>query len=144
MTKNAGSSLQAELEDSLRRKIEGEVRFDNLTRTLYSTDASNYEIEPVGVVIPRTEADVSAAVETAFGLGVAILPRGGGTSLAGQAVGHALVIDFSKHMNGVIDIDPETKTVRVQPGIYIEQLNRRLKPSGLMFGPDPSTVRIAT
>ena len=144
MPTNAGNSLRAELEDSLKRKVDGEVRFDKLTRTLYSTDASNYEIEPVGVVIPRTEEDVSAAVETALGLGVAILPRGGGTSLAGQAVGHALVIDFSKYMNGVIDIDPETKTVRVQPGIYIEQLNRRLKSSGLMFGPDPSTVRIAT
>jgi len=144
MTKNAGSGLQEELEDSLRRKIEGEVRFDKLTRTLYSTDASNYEIEPVGVVIPRTEADVSAAVETALGFGAAILPRGGGTSLAGQAVGRALVIDFSKYMNGVIEINLEAKTVRVQSGIYIEQLNRRLKPSGLMFGPDPSTVRIAT
>lgn len=144
MPKNAGNSLRAELEESLKRKFEGEVRFDNLSRTLYSTDASNYRIEPVGVAIPRTEADVAAAVETALGLGIAILPRGGGTSLAGQAVGHALVIDFSKYINDVLDVDTETRTVRVQPGIYIEQLNRRLTPSGLMFGPDPSTVRIAT
>ncbi|MEW6145260.1 MAG: FAD-linked oxidase C-terminal domain-containing protein [Thermodesulfobacteriota bacterium] len=136
--------IREELEVLLKRRIKGEVRFDKLSRTLYSTDASNYEIEPVGVVIPRTEEDVSAAIETAGKLGVAILPRGGGTSLAGQAVGHALVIDFSKYMNGVIEIDSEAGTARVQTGIYLEQLNRRLRPSGLMFGPDPSTVRIAT
>jgi FAD/FMN-containing dehydrogenase/Fe-S oxidoreductase len=144
MPKTAGNGLREELEASLKKTIKGEVRFDKLSRALYSTDASNYEIEPVGVVIPRTEEDISIAVETARSLGAAILPRGGGTSLAGQAVGHALVIDFSKYLNDVIEINPESKTARVQPGIYIEQLNRRLKPSGLMFGPDPSTVRIAT
>ncbi|MGH7891491.1 MAG: FAD-binding oxidoreductase, partial [Thermodesulfobacteriota bacterium] len=144
MPKTAGNGLREELEASLKKTIKGEVRFDKLSRALYSTDASNYEIEPVGVVIPRTEEDVSIAVETARSLGAAILPRGGGTSLAGQAVGDALVIDFSKYLNDVIEINPESKTARVQPGIYIEQLNRRLKPSGLMFGPDPSTVRIAT
>jgi FAD/FMN-containing dehydrogenase len=144
MPKTAGNGLREELEASLKKTIKGEVRFDKLSRALYSTDASNYEIEPVGVVIPRTEEDVSIAVETARSRGAAILPRGGGTSLAGQAVGHALVIDFSKYLNDVTEINPESKTARVQPGIYIEQLNRRLKPSGLMFGPDPSTVRIAT
>ena len=144
MPKSAGNGLREELESSLKKTLKGEVRFDRLSRALYSTDASNYEIEPVGVVIPRTEEDVSIAVETALKSGVAILPRGGGTSLAGQAVGDALVIDFSKYLNDVIEINPEAKTARVQPGIYIEQLNRRLKPSGLMFGPDPSTARIAT
>ncbi len=144
MPKPSGNGLREELEASLKKTIKGEVRFDRLSRALYSTDASNYEIEPVGVVIPRTEEDVSIAVETARRLGSAILPRGGGTSLAGQAVGDALVIDFSKYLNDVIEINPEKKTARVQPGMYIDQLNRRLKPSGLMFGPDPSTARIAT
>ncbi len=144
MPKISGSSLREELEASLKKRVKGEVRFDKLSRTLYSTDASNYEIEPVGIVIPRAEDDVWAAVETARSLGAAILPRGGGTSLAGQAVGEALVIDFSKYMSGVIEINPETRTARVEPGIYIEQLNRRLKQHGLMFGPDPSTARIAT
>lgn len=133
-----------ELEASLKKDFAGEVRFDRMSRVFYSTDASNYEIEPIGVVIPRTEEDVSIAVEAAAGFGVPILPRGGGTSLAGQAVGEALVIDFSKYLNRVIEINPEARTARVEPGIYIEQLNRALKPRGLMFGPDPSTMRIAT
>lgn len=144
MPEPAENLIHEELEVLLKKTIKGEVRFDKMTRTLYSTDASNYRIEPVGVVIPRTEEDAAAAVETALRLGVAILPRGGGTSLAGQAVGHALVVDFSKFMNDILDLNTETRTVRVQPGICLEQLNRRLKPTGLMFGPDPSTVRIAT
>lgn len=144
MPNTSGTRAGSELEASLKKDIMGEVRFDRLSRTLYSTDASNYEIEPVGVVIPRTDEDVSKAVEIAVKSGVAILPRGGGTSLAGQAVGEALVIDFSKYLNKLIEINPEARTARVEPGIYIEQLNRALKPYGLMFGPDPSTVRIAT
>ncbi len=144
MSNTDADRSRAELESELRKAITGEVCFDTLSRTLYSTDASNYEIEPVGVVIPRTEEDAAAAVDTARKLGFAILPRGGGTSLAGQAVGEALVIDFSKYLNSVIEINPEAKTARVQPGVYIEQMNRQLGRYGLMFGPDPSTVRIAT
>ncbi|MEQ9617615.1 MAG: FAD-linked oxidase C-terminal domain-containing protein [Deltaproteobacteria bacterium] len=136
--------LYRELEAELTKKMRGEVRFDTFTKTLYSTDASNYQIEPVGVVIPRTVDDAEATVETAVRYGVPILPRGGGTSLAGQAVGHALVIDFSKYLSNIIEVDKERKTVRTEPGIYLEQLNRKLRPHGLKFGPDPSTARIAT
>ncbi|HWP93075.1 MAG TPA: FAD-linked oxidase C-terminal domain-containing protein [Thermodesulfobacteriota bacterium] len=137
-------SLRRDLEVTLKTKLDGEVRFDTISRFLYSTDASNYQIEPVGVVIPRTVEDVARTVETAARYNVPILPRGGGTSLAGQAVGHALVIDFSKYLNEVLELNPETGTVRVQPGIYLEQLNRYLKRHNLMFGPDPATARVAT
>jgi FAD/FMN-containing dehydrogenase/Fe-S oxidoreductase len=139
-----GTQALPELEASLKKKLEGEVRFDRMSRLLYSTDASNYEIEPVGIVIPRTDEDVSKTLEAAREFGVSILPRGGGTSLAGQAVGEALVIDFSKYLNRILEINLESKIVRAEPGIYIEQLNRALKPYGLMFGPDPSTARIAS
>lgn len=138
------NSLHIELEAELKKELDGEVRFDDLSRILYSTDASNYQIEPVGVVIPRSVEDVHKTVETASKYGVPILPRGGGTSLAGQAVGHALVIDFSKYLNNIAEVDAEAKTVRTEPGIYLEQLNLRLMSYGLMFGPDPSTARVAT
>src|SRR3990172_6942572 len=92
----------AEIAAALEKRVEGEVRFDRYSRLLYSTDASIYEIEPIGVVLPRHKGDVQAVIETANRHGVAILPRGGGTSLAGQTVGHAIVLDFSKYMNRVI------------------------------------------
>jgi len=136
--------LHRDLEATLKARLDGEVRFDAISRVLYSTDASNYQIEPIGVVIPRTVEDVVRTVETAAQYNVSILPRGGGTSLAGQAVGHALVIDFSKYLNRVLELNLENRTVRVQPGIYLEQLNRYLKPHNLMFGPDPATARVAT
>jgi FAD/FMN-containing dehydrogenase/Fe-S oxidoreductase len=137
-------NARTELEKELAAELECEIRFDRLSRILYSTDASNYQIEPVGVVIPRSTEDVFTAVELAAKHGIPILPRGGGTSLAGQAVGRALVLDFSKYLNRIIEIDAETGTVRVEPGIYIEGLNRGVAHTGLMFGPDPSTARIAT
>src|SRR3990172_5972162 len=87
-----------EIAADLKKRIEGEVRFDRYSRLLYSTDASIYEIEPIGVVLPRHKGDVQAVIETANRYGVAILPRGGGTSLAGQTVGHSVVLDFSKYM----------------------------------------------
>ncbi|MGI8643498.1 MAG: FAD-binding and (Fe-S)-binding domain-containing protein [Thermomicrobiales bacterium] len=132
------------LEVELRARISGEVRFDAVSRMLYATDASNYQIEPVGVVLPKTIEDVQAAIELASSHGVALLPRGGGSSLAGQSVGAALVIDFSKYLNRVLDINPEARTVSVEPGINLDILNRHLKPSGLMFGPDPSSGNRAT
>lgn len=132
--------LQAELS----ARVSGEVRFDKSARMLYSTDASNYQIEPIGVVLPKTMDDAQAAVELAASHGVPILPRGGGSSLAGQCVGAALVIDFSKYLSKVIDLDVEVKRVTVEPGINLDLLNKHLKPNGLMFGPDPSSSNRAT
>ena len=127
------------LESDLRAAVGGEVRFDSISRHMYSTDASIYQIEPVGVVIPRDAADVQAAIEIAGKNGVAVLPRGGGTGLSGQTVNHAVVIDFSKYMHDVLEINREEKWVRTQPGITIDELNRLLKSTGLFFTPDPST-----
>ncbi|MFN8592647.1 MAG: FAD-linked oxidase C-terminal domain-containing protein [Thermomicrobiales bacterium] len=132
------------LAEELRRRLSGEVRFDAVSRVLYSTDASNYQIPPIGVVIPSSVEDVLATIEVASNHNVPLLPRGGGSSLAGQTVGAALVIDFSKAMNRVLDIDTEAKTVTVEPGINIDALNRQLRPSGLMFGPDPASSNRAT
>ena len=132
--------LQAEL----KARIDGEVRFDRTSRMLYSTDASNYQIEPVGVVVPRSLDDVQATIELAVSHGVPIINRGGGSGLAGQAIGTGLVIDYSKYLNRILDIDVESKRVTVEPGINLDLLNQQLKPSGLMFGPDPSSSDRAT
>lgn len=132
--------LQAEL----KARINGEVRFDRTSRMLYATDASNYQIEPVGVVIPRSMDDAIGAIELAVSHGVPILPRGGGSSLAGQTVGSALVIDFSKYLNRVHDVDISERTVLVEPGSTITGLNRRLRQHGLMYGPDPASANRAT
>ncbi|MCC6315904.1 MAG: FAD-binding protein [Thermomicrobiales bacterium] len=128
----------------LEARIAGEVRFDRTSRMLYSTDASNYQIEPIGVVIPRSVEDVIAAVELASSHSIPLLPRGGGSSLAGQTVGAALVVDFSKYLSRVLAVDPEARTVTVEPGINLEALNRLLKPNALMFGPDPASANRAT
>ena len=127
------------LADELRERIEGEVRFDRYTRTLYSTDASIYQIEPRGVVLPRHAGDVEEAVRTASKAGVPVLPRGGGTSLAGQAVGDALILDFSKYMNELVEVNEEESWARVQPGIVHDVLGAKLKPHGLRFGPETAT-----
>jgi FAD/FMN-containing dehydrogenase/Fe-S oxidoreductase len=132
------------LEAELSARLQGEVRFDDVSRMLYATDASNYEIEPIGIVIPRTTDDVIAAVEIAASHSVPILPRGGGSSLAGQAVGAALVIDMSKYLNRVLGFHPESRSVTVEPGINLDMLNRQMKEHGLMFGPDPSSSNRAT
>ena len=131
----AAEDLAAELEAA----VGGEVRFDRVSRLLYSTDASIYQVLPLGVVLPRSADDVSAAVEIAGRMGAPVLPRGGGTSLAGQTVGAAVVIDYSKHMRDLVGVDPERMTARVQPGIVLDELNRALAGRGLMFAPDPST-----
>lgn len=144
MTDTLKDSLYLDLEASLKNKLNGEVRFDKISKTLYSTDASNYRIEPVGVVIPKTIEDVAKTLDIASQYEVAILPRGSGSSLAGQAVGHALIVDLSKYMNRVLEVNAKERTVRVQSGMFLEQLNRGLKQYGLMFGPDPSSAKIAT
>ena len=129
----------AALESHLRNIIEGEVRFDVGTRAAYATDASNYRQVPVGVVIPRHEGDVIAAVSLARENSMPILARGGGTSLAGQACNAALVLDFSKYMNRVIAIDAGARISLVEPGVVQSHLNAALAPHGLFFAPDPST-----
>ncbi|HLL48039.1 MAG TPA: FAD-binding and (Fe-S)-binding domain-containing protein, partial [Longimicrobiaceae bacterium] len=131
----------ARLERALRQQVRGEVRFDHKSRLLYSTDASLYQIMPAGVVLPRDGDDVRAAHRLAAEHGVPVLPRGGGTALAGQTVGSALVLDFGKYMNRVLEVDPDRRRARVQPGVRLDRLNRAAAPHGLHFGPDPATIR---
>ena len=128
----------------LRESVEGPVRFDALTRGLYSTDASIYQIEPVGVVLPRTLDDIGAAMAIAREEGVPVLPRGAGTSQCGQAIGRALVVDTSRYLRRVGPLDRESRTVWVEPGVVLDQLNRRLAPTGLFFPVDVATASRAT
>ena len=133
-----------DLERELRNVIRGDVRFDAASRLLYSTDASMYQVEPVGVVIPRDGDDVQAALEVARRHRVAVLPRGGGTSLTGQTVNHALVLDFSRHMDQMLEVNAEELWARVQPGLVQDNLNDQVRSLGLQFGPDTSTSNRAT
>jgi FAD/FMN-containing dehydrogenase/Fe-S oxidoreductase len=133
-----------DLEHDLSRVVRGEVRFDTMTRLLYSTDASIYQVEPVGVVLPRDKGDVQAVIEVANRHGVALLPRGGGTSLAGQSVNRAIILDFSPHMNRLLEVNGEELWCRVQPGLVQDELNALVRPQGLLFGPDTSTSNRAT
>ena len=128
-----------DLEHQLGERIAGDVRFDEYSRVLYSTDASIYQMMPVGVVIPRNREDVLAAIELAHEYNVPVLPRGSGTSQAGQAVNHALVLDFTRHMDNVLEVNAEEKWARVEPGVVIDRLNKQLQPRGLWFPIDPST-----
>ncbi|SCK07202.1 FAD/FMN-containing dehydrogenase [Streptomyces sp. WMMB 714] len=133
-----------EVESRLRRECEGEVQFDDYTRHLFSRDASMYAIKPLGVLFPRHSGDVRAAVEIAGQYGVPVVPRGAGTSLAGQTVGPGLVLDLSRHMNRIVELDPGGRTALVEAGVVQDQLNRAAAPHGLMFGPDTSTSNRAT
>ena len=128
-----------DLENALRRVVRGDVRFDAGSRQLYSTDASMYQVEPLGVIMPRDADDVRAAVEIARRQRVALLSRGGGTSLTGQTVNRALVVDFTRSMNNVLEVNAEELWVRVQPGLVQDNLNHHVRPLGLGFGPDTST-----
>ena len=128
----------------LRKHVGGEVRFDDTSRRIYSTDASHYQIPPLGVVLPRTVDDLTVTVQIAADLGVPITARGGGTSLSGQSIGPGIVIDCSKYLNAVGEVDVTGRRVRVQPGVVLDHLNRALAPYGLMFGPDVATASRAT
>jgi len=116
-----------------------DVRLDRPGRMLYATDASMYQVEPVGVVVPRTPGQAALVVRYCAERGIAVLPRGGGTSLNGQCVNQAIVIDFSEHCRGIHSVDVQARTCRVEPGVVNDQLNSHLLPMGLMFGPDPAT-----
>ncbi|TDV54932.1 FAD-binding and (Fe-S)-binding domain-containing protein [Actinophytocola oryzae] len=132
------------LAQRLRRDLAGEVRFDDYTRQLYARDASMYAITPLGVAFPRDVDDVAAAVAAAREHGVPVVPRGAGTSLAGQTVGPGIVLDLSRHLNRILELDPQARTALVEPGVVQDQLNRAASAHGLMFGPDTSTSNRAT
>ena len=134
--------------EALRRQlescIEGEVRFDAVTRALYSTDASVYQIEPLGAVVPRTRDDLIRAVQACAQFRCPLTMRGGGTSQAGQTIGSGLQVDTSKYYNQVLELNAAEQWVRVQPGIVLDELNAVLRPHGLRFAPDVSTASRAT
>src|SRR5213593_307982 len=121
-----------------------DVAFDNLTSQLYATDASIYQIEPVGVAFPRNARQASAIIEAAAQTGIPVTPRGAGTGLVGGAIGDGVVIDFSRHNRQISDLDPERRTVRVGPGVILDRLNNFLRPHGFCFGPDVATSSRAT
>src|SRR6266481_5396544 len=132
------------LQRELERRISGEVRFDKVSRALYSTDASVYQIEPLGVVIPRTPEDVVRTVDIARRHGVSITARGGGTSQAGQAIGAGLQLDTSKYLNRVLELNVAERWAWIEPGVVLDELNAQLKAHGLRFAPDISTASRAT
>ena len=138
MSSTPPSALPDFLAD-LQRQVQGELHTDQVSRLLYSTDASIYQAMPYGVLIPESVDDVQAAVELAARYRIPLLPRAGGSSLAGQAVNEALVIDMTRHLDRVLDFDPAARRVRVQPGLVLDELNLFLKPHGLQFGPDPAS-----
>ena len=129
---------------TLAPRIAGELLVDDVSRALYATDASIYRMQPHAVLIPRTMDDVQAAIEEAARFEIPVLPRGGGSSLAGQTVAEALVIDFTKYLDRILEIDEEARQVRVQPGLVLDRLNTALLPVGLMVGPDPASSNRAT
>src|SRR5713226_7672974 len=129
----------AALEGDLRRQLRGDVRFDSGSRALYATDGSNYRQVPIGVVLPRDVDDVMATISLAREYGAPILCRGGGTSLAGQCCNMAVIVDFSKHMAEILEIDPVRRLARVQPGVILDGLRNAAEKHHLTFAPDPAT-----
>ena len=132
------------LEARLKRETRGDVLFDPFSRGRYATDASIYQIEPLGVVVPKSREDAAAAIAIAREEGVPVLPRGGGTSQCGQTVARALVIDCSKYLDRVVSVDVEGRRARVEPGVVLDRLNRQLRKDRLFFPVDPSTANRAT
>ncbi|MFJ7077797.1 FAD-binding and (Fe-S)-binding domain-containing protein [Streptomyces sp. NPDC098781] len=129
----------SELEAELRKAVRGEVAFDVTARALTTMDASNYRRVPLGVVAPHDADDVAAVLEVCRDHMVPVVARGGGTSIAGQATGTGVVLDFTRHMNRLVSLDPDTRTAVVQPGLVLDRLQEAAAPHGLRFGPDPST-----
>jgi FAD/FMN-containing dehydrogenase/Fe-S oxidoreductase len=129
----------AGIEAALEKAVRGEVRFDEGSRALYATDASNYRQVPIGLVVPRDAADVAAALAVCRQFDAPVLPRGAGTSLAGQCCNVAVVFDFSKYMNRILDVDPDARVARVEPGVVLDTLRASAEQHALTFGPDPST-----
>src|SRR5246127_3624732 len=127
------------LHEALRSQIRGDVKFDNGSRALYATDGSNYRQVPIGVVLPRDAGDVLAAICVCHEFGAPLLCRGGGTSLAGQCCNVAVVLDFTKYMGNILEIDPERRIARVQPGVVLDQLRNAAEKYHLTFAPDPAS-----
>jgi FAD/FMN-containing dehydrogenase len=138
------ASRNMSLERRLKRAIAGGVRFDAFTRGRYATDASIYQIMPMGVVMPKTAEDLRAVIEIAAAEGVPLIARGGGTSQNGQPIGEGLVVDCSRHLNAVLDYDREAREICVEPGMVLERLNTRLRADGLFFPVEPSTASRCT
>jgi FAD/FMN-containing dehydrogenase/Fe-S oxidoreductase len=143
-TEPVPNEVSLALEKRLRAETQGEVRFDAGARGRYATDASIYQVMPVGVLVPKTEEDVHTAIAVARELRVPVLPRGGGTSQCGQTVGAALVIDHTRHLRRVLEVDPVQRTAVVEPGLVLDHLNAQLKAHGLWFPVDVSTSAQAT
>ncbi len=137
-------SLHPDFITNLRKRFRGDIRLDPASRILYSTDASIYQFEPLGVVFPKSQEDLHAAVELAAEYKIPILPRGSGTSLAGQAIGNALILDCSRWLDSIVEINPETQTATVEPGVILSKLNAAVAKHNLMFGPDPASAERAT
>src|ERR1700722_10724272 len=127
------------LAEALRAQVRGEVRFDRGSRALYATDGSNYRQVPIGVVLPRNVDDVLATVALCREFGAPLLCRGGGTSLAGQCCNVAVILDFSKYMASILEIDPVRRIARVQPGVVLDTLRAAAEKHQLTFAPDPAT-----
>src|SRR5215475_7983000 len=132
------------LERRLRSEGVGEVLFDPFTRGRYATDASSYQMMPLGVVLPRTVEEAERAIAVVRTEGASVVARGGGTSQCGQTINHSVVVDCSKHLNKIVSLDRAAQTCVVEPGIVLDELNRQLKPHGLWFPVDVSTASRAT
>src|SRR5580698_5189660 len=136
---SAANVDSAALAGALKSHIRGDVRFDNSSRALYATDGSNFRQVPIGVVLPRDIDDVIATISLAREYGAPILCRGGGTSLAGQCCNVAVILDFSKYMAEILEIDPGKRLARVQPGVVLDRLRNAAEKHHLTFAPDPAT-----
>ncbi|MDS0300350.1 FAD-binding protein [Halogeometricum sp. S1BR25-6] len=134
----SGEVARPDLVEDIEGRVDGDVRFDTYTRQMYATDASAYEVTPVGVVFPASTDDVAAVTAYCAEREIPLLPRGGGTSLAGQAVNEAVVLDFTRYMDGVVSIDADDRRARVEAGAVLGDLNAELAPHGLKFAPDPA------
>ena len=141
---SADAAVVRALEARLRRRVKGDVRFDEGSRALYATDSSNYRQVPIGIVCPRDTDDVVAAVAACREFGAPVLSRGAGTSLAGQCCNVAVILDFSRHLNRILAIDSARRQARVQPGVVLDRLRDDAERVGLTFGPDPATHRWCT
>src|SRR3990172_6265036 len=137
-------NLSPDFLNELKKRFTGDLRLDPASKILYSTDASIYQIEPLGVAIPKTQDDLQSAVELAAKYKVPILPRGSGSSLGGQAIGEALILDCSRYLDSIIEINPDSHSAIVEPGVILSDLNRAASKYGLMFGPDPASAERAT